>query len=155
MKEFKSIASVIKTILPVSKDPPAVEHLQQSLIDYWRTQVGMVALHSHPLLFQSGRLVVFCDSAAWATQLRYQTPSLLLQLNDNNFKISNISIKIRPASSFRPPADYVAKKIEPISKENAKALCELAEKVEHSGLKKSLLRLSKKTATKNHTKTDT
>lgn len=154
MKEFKSIAHVIKLViknnLPVIKDPPVVEHLQQSLIDYWREQVGIVAPHSYPLLFQSGRLVVFCDSAAWATQIRYQKPSLLRQLNDNNFKISDINIKIRPASSFRPLTNHYGKKINPISKDNASAICDLATKVGHSGLRKSLFQLSKRSRTKTN-----
>ncbi|WP_423907568.1 DciA family protein [Candidatus Spongiihabitans sp.] len=150
MKEFKSIAGMIKNSLPISKDPPVVEHLQQSLIDYWREQVGIAAPHTRPLLFQSGRLVVFCDSAAWATQIRHQKPSLSRQLNDNNFKISDINIKIRPASSFRPLANHSRKKINPISKDNANAICDLATKIGHSELRKSLLQLSKRCRTKTN-----
>ncbi len=158
MKEFKSIAQVIKSViensLTVSKDRPVAEHLQQSLSGYWREQVGIAAPHSYPLLFQSGRLVVFCDSAAWATQIRHQKPSLLRQLNDNNFKISDINIKIRPASSFRPLTNHFGKKVNPISKDNANAICDLATKVGHSGLRESLFQLSKRSDTKTRTKTN-
>lgn len=143
MKEFKSIAQLIENGLPIGTDSPVGEHLQQALIDYWREHVGIAAAHSYPLLFQSARLVVFCDSAAWATQLRHQTPSLLRQLNDNGFQIAEIKIKIRPLSSFRPPTNQYRKKIAPLSKANAKIIRELAAKVEHSGLKQSLLRLAK------------
>ena len=157
MKEFKSIAQVIKRViknsLPVSEDRPAVERLQQSLSDYWRKQIGIAAAHTYPLLFQSGRLVVFCDSAAWATQIRHQKPSLLRQLNDHNFKISDINIKIRPASSPQTRGNYCGKKIEPISTDNATAICDLAAKVGHRGLRQSLFHLAKRSATKPRKKT--
>ncbi len=150
MNEFKSIA---REIMSVSKDPPVAESVQQSLLDYWQKQIGIAAPHTYPLLFQSGRLVVFCNSAVWATQIRHQTPSLLRQLHDSPFKVSDINTKIRPVSSLQSAVDYPARKSNPISKDNANALRHLATKVRHSGLRKSLLQLAKK-AFRETTKTD-
>ncbi len=146
MKEFKSIAELLKNhrMMSVNKDTPVTASSQQSLLDYWQEQIGIAAPYSYPLLFQSGRLVVFCDSAAWATQLRHQKLSLLRQLNDSHFKVSDIDIKIRPLSSSQLPLKNSLTRNKPISKDSADALCTLADKVGHGGLRESLLRLAKK-----------
>jgi len=145
MKEFKSISGMIRNNYPVSKDPPVDDSLQNSLVKYWNEHAGIAAPYTYPLLFQSGRLVVFCDSAVWATQIRHQKPSLLRQLNDNNFNVADIFPKIRPASSPRPLADSKLKDLKPLSESNANAIRNLAGKVGHSGLRESLIRLAKRT----------
>ena len=146
MKEFKSIAQVIKNIRPltsVNKDQPVAEPLQQSLIHYWQTQIGIAAPYTQPLLFQSGRLVVFCNSAVWATQMRHQAPSLLRQLNENNFKVSGVTIQIRPLAMAQPAVAHATIKSNPISKASANTLRHLATKIGHNGLRESILRLAK------------
>ena len=133
---------MLKNSYPICKDPPADDFLQDSLVEYWNEHVGIAAPHTYPLLFQSGRLVVFCDSAVWATQIRHQKPSLLRQLNDNNFNINDIFPKIRPASSPRPRTDRNSKKINPLSESNSTAIRDLAADVGHRGLRESLFRLA-------------
>ena len=144
MKEFKPISRMLKNSYPISKDPPADDFLQNSLVEYWKEHAGIAAPHTYPLLFQSGRLVIFCDSAVWATQIRHQKPSLLRQLNDNNFNINDISPKIRPTSSPRPRAQSNSKKMDPLSESNSTAIRDLAASVGHSGLRESLFRLAKR-----------
>lgn len=148
MKEFKSVSGIVKNSLPANADSPVAAHLQQSFCDYWREHIGIAAPHTYPLLFQSGRLVVFCDSAVWCTQLHHQEPSLLRQLKDSNFKVSSIKAKIRPNALFLPPTKS-AKQVEPMSAGNAKAMRELAEKIGHDGLRKSLLQLSERARKEN------
>jgi hypothetical protein len=145
VKEFKPISGMLKNSYPVSKDPPADDFLQNSLVEYWNEHAGIAAPHTYPLLFQSGRLVVFCDSAIWATQIRHQKPSLLRQLNDNNFNINDIFPKIRPVSSPRPQAEDSSNKMDSLSERNSNAIRNLAAGIEHSGLRKSLIRLAKRT----------
>ncbi len=148
MKEFKSVAWMVKNQLPVSQDPPQDEESQRALRAYWRQNAGIAAPYTYPLLFQSGRLVLFCDSAAWGTRIRYQIPSLLRQLNESGFGIREIKTRIRPLSAVRTTASKYRKTINPISPENASAIGHLAKKVQHQGLKESLLRLSKRAVRK-------
>ena len=148
MKEFKPISSMINLNLAVSDDRPVDEAMQHRLADFWRDHIGIAAPHTCSLLFCSGRLVVFCDSAAWATQIRHQTPSLMRQLNDSGFDISDIDTKVRPTASIRPTAATPGNKMKPISKNSASAIRKLAENVEHRRLKESLVRLSNRSSGK-------
>jgi hypothetical protein len=145
VKEFKPISGLLKNSYPISKDPPVDEFLQNSLVEYWNEHAGIAAAHTYPLLFQSGRMVVFCDSAVWATQIRHQKPSLLRQLNDSNFTINDISPKIRPVSSLRPQQGDSSNKMNPLSEKNSNEIRNLASSIGHSGLRKSLIHLAKRT----------
>ncbi len=148
MKEFKSISRMIKRDLIVSDDPPADDITQKAIVKYWRNHAGIAAPHTYPLLFASGRLVIFCESAAWATQIRHQTLSLVRQLKEQNFNVSKVQTKIRPVATVQPNPPTPSKPVNLISKGNAEAIRSLANSVTHGGLKQSLSRLSKRSVKK-------
>ena len=147
MKGFRPISSIVKPGLPLSDDPPAEEALQTELIDFWKNHIGIAAPHTHPLLFRSGRMVVFCDSSVWATQIRHQIPSLKLQLkhhlNAESFEISDIKIRIIPIGSVKPVSSVQNKVANPISQSNANAIKNTAQGIRNENLKESLFRLSR------------
>ncbi len=51
---------------------------------------------SQPLLFTSGRLVVFVESAAWGNEIRHQSQYLRDALARHGMDISTIEVKVRP-----------------------------------------------------------
>ena len=151
MKQPRPISQFVSQVLPEADDPPADQSIQRKLEKFWRDEIGEAAHHSRPCLFQSGRLVVFCESPAWSTQLRNQAPSILLQLMDVGFPASNIKIRILPASTSRNPVLRRRKKPNPISDENAQSMLEASKKIQHPGLESSLKKLATKfrTTSKN------
>ena len=156
MKDFKSnshsvsrpISQYLNDILPENDDPPVDDHRQHELLEFWREQTGIAAPYTYPFLYQSGRLIIFCDNATWATQIRHQTPSLIKQLNESGFNISNLTPKVKPIDS---PIDSIStlhnkpgRTAKPISSQNADAMKNLAEKVSHEDLGRALNRLATK-----------
>ena len=96
MKEFQSISSLLKTVLPSVGEVPAADSLQQKLARCWPQQAGAAAAHSQPLLFASGRLVVFVESASWGNEIRHRSQSLITALLENGVRVNAIEVKVLP-----------------------------------------------------------
>ena len=92
-------------------------------------------------IFHGHRLLIFVDGSVWATQLRYQLPSLLKQLRQHPemTKLKYIEIKIQSQPLiFRKET----RQAYPISNANSEALKATADSLEDGDLKSALLRLS-------------
>jgi hypothetical protein len=145
MKEFEPISNLLQAALPPGEDSPAPEITQQKLVCIWHEQLGAAGLHSRPLLFTSGRLVVFTQFASWGSEIRNQTQGLMQALSAHDIFVTGIEVKIRPELAWLqsiPPARKTRKPTR-MSLENAEQIRLLAEKIDHPRLKKSLLRLSR------------
>ncbi|MBL4865952.1 MAG: DUF721 domain-containing protein [Pseudomonadales bacterium] len=95
-------------------------------------------------IFHGHRLLIFVDAPVWATQLRYQIPSLLKQLQQHPemVKLTFIEIKIQ---SEPLTLKKETRSINPISFANSEVLKTTAANVDDDNLKKALLRLSRHT----------
>ncbi len=144
MNKSLPISKLVSEILPQLDDPPAEPDIQARLAEFWRTEAGIIAPFTRPLIYRSGRLVIFCDSPAWATQLRHQSPSLLRQIEELSFKVSDLVIKITPTSCLPKDKKKAYKKEIRLSKRNAESIEKLSKNVSHTGLKASLQNLAKK-----------
>ncbi len=140
-KQPRPISGFVSQVLPESDDPPVDETIQQKLELCWKQQIGDAAHHGRPCLFQSGRLVIFCESPAWSTQLRNQAPSILLQLVELGIPASEIKVRILPASTNREPVTRPRRVANPISDENTQSILETARGIKHPGLESSLKKL--------------
>jgi predicted nucleic acid-binding Zn ribbon protein len=68
----------------VSEQGWELELRVRSVFARWPELVGAeVAAHTTPETFTDGRLLVRCDSTAWATQLKLLVPALLTRLNED------------------------------------------------------------------------
>ncbi|MGI9309955.1 MAG: DciA family protein, partial [bacterium] len=76
-------------------DAPAPSDAQRRLGAFWRAHLGAAARCSEPLLFASGRLVVFVESAAWGTEIRHRAPSLIAALAEFDIVVRAIEVKMR------------------------------------------------------------
>ena len=144
MKEFRSISTLIQEHLPEIEDPPVDDSIQASLVEHWQISQGDLGLYTFPILFRSGRLVVFCDSAVWATQVRHRAPSLMRQLKLGGFEATTLKTRVRPISRIRPHPPNPHKHAQPISGKNADEMEALSNRVQHAGLQKSLRRLARR-----------
>jgi hypothetical protein len=146
MEEFKPISNLLQATLPSGGDAPVNKTIQQKLVCIWHDQLGPAGLHSRPLLFTSGRLVVFTDSASWGSEIRHQSQSLIQALTACDICITEIEVKIRPDSPWirSIPPTRKTRKLARLSPENAEQIRLQSENINHPGLKKSLLNLSRR-----------
>ena len=144
MKEFRSISSLLRDNLPDMEDPPVGDEIQTRLTRFWEIDLGDLSLYTFPVLFESGRLVIFCESAAWATRFRHQSPSVVRRLRESGFRVTRPVIKVHQVSDVKPETRQAARESATISADSARQIRGLAERVEHSGVRESLLRLAGK-----------
>ena len=102
MSEFQPLSNLLAAVLPPGVDAPAADPVQQKLAQCWQRQAGAAAAHSRTLLFTSGRLVVFAESASWGNEIRHRTHSLMEALAGDGFDLNALQVKIQPDA---PPAE--------------------------------------------------
>ncbi|NKB75929.1 MAG: DUF721 domain-containing protein [Gammaproteobacteria bacterium] len=141
MKSFKKISGLIKNELSSCHDAPVSQNVQNQLRESWRNHAGDSIMHTFPLLFQSGRLVIYCDSSVWSTSLRHQQTSLISKLSTDGIAVKEIKIKVHPISI---PTTEKTKEAALLSASTSNQIRSTANRLSHPGLKKSLLKLSKR-----------
>ena len=138
LKGFHSISTLIQSNLDHYADPPARPEIQSALSRKWLQCAGRAAPFSYPLLFQSGRLVIFTQSPVWSTELRHQIQDIKLHLSDFNF--GEVEIKVIPQRIAATKPEKVKRQI---STRNKAVLSSSAERLSHTGLSEVMARLGK------------
>ena len=139
LKEFRPISDLIQDLPLESDDSPAEQLLQQQLKDRWATCAGRAAPWSFPLLFRSGKLVIFTESAIWATELRHQRQAIENGLID--LDITQIIVRASPAIF---PRNSESTRNISLSGDNGRNMSKTASKLTHQGLKEAVIRLSRR-----------
>ncbi|MEA3291650.1 MAG: DciA family protein [Pseudomonadota bacterium] len=140
MRDFHKLSELLHRQLPASDDPPAPETAQRLLRESWRRNAEKPGLHSHPLLFASGRVAVFVESPLWASEIRHRAPTLIEALNRGGLEVHRLDIRVQPAET--PQATKPRRKPR-LSANNAGALEAAARQIEHPELKAAMGRLAK------------
>ena len=143
IKEFCSVSSLLQNLSLDSDDSPADQEMQRSLLNIWPECAGKAAMSSFPLLFRSGRLVIFTDSAIWATELRHQIQAIKEGLV--NLDVTQITVRVSPnlfSRQSKPPRKIC------LSRENGVHLSKSASALKHQGLKHAVIRLSRRSDNK-------
>ena len=99
-----------------------------------------LAAHCQVAGWQNGGLKILVDSATWATQLRFQIPQLLENLKLHLPALKLIECRVVPQT---PPPETIYWQAEPISREAAAMICDIAEGIGDEKLRGALLRLGK------------
>ena len=154
MSRHVPVSEFVREVLPDIDDPPVKPLTQERLNEFWRNEAGVFARNCHPILFQSGRLAILCESPVWATQLRNMVPSLTRQLNESGFEIGTIDVKTSPDPGIPKPKRGNYQRAKGISEPSARALSAQSRCTTHSGLSAALERLSRKTAGSNKDRKD-
>lgn len=102
MQEFKPVADWLGQALPRAERPaPAAS--QTKLAEVWREYWRGSGVQGAPLLFASGRLVVFVTAACWGNEIRHRAPRLQAALAAHGFHIQRVEVKHRPANMEDSP----------------------------------------------------
>ncbi len=96
-------------------------------------------LHCRVGNVRDGVLILYTDSTAWATRLRYQTPALLQQLKQRRGLEGLQQIELRVLPKEKKEVSYQQAKL---SQEASSCLTSCAESVEDEGLSGALRRLA-------------
>lgn len=141
-----------KTLTNILQDDPAsvlafIQSKAQQLISLnhiWQTVISSNELNEHTRVanFRKGDLIIECDSAVWATRLRYLLPDIkqkLLNYPDLH-SLVQIEWRIQPAFHTQP----MPLKLFPLtlSNTNAELLKNTAETIRTKPLQEALLRIA-------------
>ena len=96
MQEFRPLSTLLAAVLPSRGEVPVSDHAQRELARCWGLEAGAAAHHSRPLLFTSGRLVVFAESASWGSEIRHRAQRLTHALAGHGIALNRIEVKILP-----------------------------------------------------------
>ena len=136
---MRSIGGLARGNIGPSDDAPVAEPIQAQIRKRWDGCAGKAAASSFPLLFRSGRLVVYTRSAIWATELRHHQDRILTELAP--YGVARVDVRNTPAplSPARPKGRNIK-----VSASNRKGISLTARHVEHPGLKSALERLARR-----------
>lgn len=97
------------------------------------------SLHCQVGNLRDGVLILYCDSTAWATRLRYQVPQLLARMREKSEwrGVQRIEVRVSPASE-KPPEKQTVK----IGSGAQRSLLGCAESVTDEALGSALRRLA-------------
>ncbi|MEM7193583.1 MAG: DciA family protein [Pseudomonadota bacterium] len=140
MKDLKPISSLIHSALPELPDRPSGPSSQVKLRDVWKRILPEAALSSHPLMLESGRVIVYTESSAVAQSLRMQSRSLKDTLVENGLEVFELTFRVRPLSSTRNSSGRRRRKFK-ISEESAQSIERSLSAVRSSRVRESLCRL--------------
>ena len=147
MKEFQTIEHLIPNFGDRVDDPPASASDQSKLQLIFEDLLGQSARFIQPVLFRSGRLIVYAQAAIWGQHIQHRHASLMERGIAAGLHINNIEVKVRPvhgpAKENEPrPASYNPLVV-------SQQLDKLATQTEQSELKQTLSRLAERIR-KNH-----
>ena len=148
---WRLISQVPVAALTAGGERPVAGPVQQRLADFWPGHLGAAGMHSWPLLFTSGRLVVFVEAAAWGHEIRHRAPGLLDDLGRHGISARTITVKMHPPSPPPPPRKPRARLR--LSPHSARHIAQLAESIAHPPLARALISLAKRASGKAEAET--
>lgn len=137
IKDLRSIAELLPQDMAPGQDAPAPVDQQEVVRSRWGECAGRAAPMSTPLLFKSGRLVVYTASATWATELRYLRRQILSALAPVG--VTQMDIRATP-QPVTPPR--MGRHANTLSQSSQRSLVMTAEHLTHSPLRSAMQRLA-------------
>lgn len=137
LKDFHKLSSLIEPLMPGGGDQPIGGATQAELERRWPRCAGRAAELSFPLLFRSGRLVIFTESAIWATELRHQAKAIETALDD----LGVTATDIRATPQIFPQRRRYQRKLS-LSDSSARNMGVTAEGLTDPDLRQALKRLA-------------
>lgn len=109
----------------------------------WQAEIsGDLAEHTRVANFRDGYLIVECDSAAWATRLRYTLPDITQKLlkHSDLRDLTHIEWNIQP--QFHAPNTQLSQLPPVLSNASAALLKNAADNIQVKTLQEALLRIA-------------
>ncbi len=148
MQDFQTIAHLIPNFGDRVDDPPAPVKAQNALRAIFEDLLGQSAHYIQPVLFRSGRLIIYAEAAVWGQHIQHRHARILERCQAAGLHLSDIKVKVRPGSTLSGhqnrthPASYNTNAA-------SKHLDSVAAQTKDPALKQTLERLAKRIRT-NH-----
>ncbi len=143
MQDFQTIAHLIPNFGDRVDDPPVSIKDQNALRAIFADLLGQSANFIQPVLFRSGRLIIYAEAAVWGQHIQHRRVRLLERCHADGLHVTEIKVKVRPGSTLSAHED----KHQPASYDTnaaSKHLINCAAQTEEGELKQTLLRLAKR-----------
>ena len=147
MKEFQTIEHLIPNFGDRVDDPPAPAADQEALQLIFEDLLGQSARFIQPVLFRSGRLIVYAQAAIWGQHIQHRHASLMDRGLAAGLHINKIEVKVRPAHNSSVENEPRPASYNPLMV--SRQLDKLATQTEQDQLKQTLIRLAARMR-KNH-----
>lgn len=138
---MQPVGQLVRRNIGPSEDSPVAESVQAQIRRVWGRCAGNAAAASFPLLFASGRLVVYTRSSIWANELRHRQATILDALD--RFGATRMEVRATPAPLSPPRPDPRTVRI---STTNQKGISITARNIRHPGLRSAVERLARRAA---------
>jgi len=142
MPEFQTIEHLIPNFGGRVDDPPASPQQQASLQSIFENLLGQSARFIQPVLFRSGRLIIYAEAAVWGQHIKHRHATLMEQCKHEGLHVQNIEVKVRPNPARARPE--VERKCQYNVKAVSQQLDKLAAQTESEQLRQTLTRLAKR-----------
>jgi len=100
MQDFQTIAHLIPNFGDRVDDPPAPVTAQNSLRAIFNDLLGQSAHFIQPVLFRSGRLIIYAEAAIWGQHIQHRHRRLLERCHADGLHVTDIKVKVRPGSTL-------------------------------------------------------
>jgi hypothetical protein len=143
MQEFQTITHLIPNFGDRVDDPPVAADAQKVLSAIFDELLGQSAHFIQPVLFRSGRLIVYAEAAVWGQHIQHRHQRLLERCQAAELYVTDIKVKVRPGSSLAGrdreprPSSYNAEVA-------ARHIEKLATQIDKPELEQTLVRLAKR-----------
>ncbi len=143
MQDFQTIAHLIPNFGDRVDDPPAPVEQQNALRTIFRDLLGQSVDFIQPILFRSGRLIVYAEAAVWGQHIQHRHVTLLNRCNSAGLHVNDIKVKVRPGltltgrDDLHRPASYNTDAA-------SRQIDKLAAQMDEGELKQTLARLAER-----------
>lgn len=131
---FLRSASVLESMQATLADQTRMRALVHSLLP------ANLAPHCLSVQSKDGQLLIYADSSAWASRLRFFTRDLTVRLREAGLTVKKITVRVLLANPERPKPSRCARQL---SADNAALLAAVAEGINDTELANALRRLSR------------
>ena len=100
MQVFQTITRLIPNFGDRVDDPPAAPEAQQALTVIFSDMLGQSARFIQPVLFRSGRLIVYAEASIWGQHIQHRQLTLLERCHAVKLHVTSVKVKVRPGRSL-------------------------------------------------------
>jgi hypothetical protein len=143
MQDFQTIAHLIPNFGDRVDDPPAPVEDQNALRAIFIDLLGQSAEFIQPVLFRSGRLIIYAEAAVWGQHIQHRHSRLMERCHADGLHITDIKVKVRPGSTLSG-RENVRRTASYNTEAAGKHLNNVAAQTSDPELKQTLLRLAKR-----------
>ncbi len=143
MQDFQTITHLIPNFGDRVDDPPAPVKDQNVLRAIFVDLLGQSAEFIQPVLFRSGRLLIYAEAAVWGQHIQHRHSRLMSRCHSDGLHITEIKVKVRPGVTLSRHDDvYRAASYNTVAAR--KHLDNVAAQTGDPELKQTLLRLAER-----------